>query len=191
MLQRNNFVPSRTRTPALPDDPMIRFAVICTLFCTLLGLSTAAQAAAEELPWAYLVRLDISRDGQRLPPASSQINAGESTRFDLDCPQGGILRVHQRVTAFPGTQGQRALVELELFRVAGRRSARLVAPTLGVWLGQVQVDRFRTDMGLIEVRATVVAVRTGPAPAGSVSTGPADLGLSNWLNPPARPVPLI
>lgn len=171
---------------------MTRFAVTCLIF---LGLSTPysrAGSTVERHDESYELDLRIARDGVWIPSQIATLAAGEPTHSDLACPRCGTLRVHQRVAKFPGTEGERVLVELELFQVQGTRLVRLVAPTLGVWLGEPQSNSFKTDIGVLEISARVVGLGdTGAAPA-DVETIPADSGLNQWLQrPSAQPKPLI
>ncbi|MGQ0622028.1 MAG: hypothetical protein ACT4QA_19265 [Panacagrimonas sp.] len=170
---------------------MFRTAVLSFLWLTLAAGAIPAFADGEKPYQGYAVQLDIVRNGVRLPSPPVTVVGGESARFDMACPHCGILRVHQRVEKFPGTRGERVLVELELFQVRGGRLNRLVAPTLGVWLGEAQSSSFKTDIGVLEIRTRVEGVRkVSLAPLG-VGTIPADYSLKAWLRPMVPPRPLI
>lgn len=168
---------------------MRRSASLRLILLLCLATATCARATAPDAIQAYQVRLQLSRDGVSLPVSLLTVEAGEPARFELDCPKCGVLRVHQRVTAFPGSQGKRVLIELELFRLRDGRTERLVAPTLGARLGRLQLERFRTDIGLIEVRVAVHQTRSAAISA-EVRAIPADRDLDRWLNPPGPPLPL-
>lgn len=170
---------------------MIRLTASCLLVAAL-GVAAGSVQAVDRLgSRSYEVELKIARDGVLIPSPVTGSVTGESLRFDLACPRCGTLRVHQRVTQFPGTGPERVLVELELFQVRGVRVARLVAPTLGVKLGESQRTVFKTDIGMIEISARVQDLGEVQRVEPDVQTIPADEGLNQWLQrPAAQPRPL-
>lgn len=166
---------------------MIRTATISTLVLAFIAAAFVAHASTEKVYRVYEVQLDIVRDGMRIPPQATTMAAGEPARFEVACPRCGTLRVHQRVEKFPGTKGERVLVELEVFQLKGNKAMRLVAPTLGVWLGEAQSSSFKTDIGLLEIRTRVDGVQNVSMPSQRRDTMPADYGLNRWLRQLVRP----
>lgn len=170
---------------------MIRIVVFSLLWLSIAS-GTVTTATSGEKPYqVYAVQLDIARNGVRIPSQPITVAIGESSRFDVACPRCGTLRVHQRVEKFPGTKGERVLVELELFQLRGGKLTRLVAPTLGVWLGEAQSSSFKTDIGVLDISTRVEGVRNVSLPARGMGTMPADYSLERWLHPMIRPRPLI
>ena len=107
---------------------------------------------------AYEVSLEISRDGVHLGAPVATAYEGEPTTADLFTParRQAALRVSHRVTAFPGAEDSKALLELELFRVdRDGQARRLVAPTIGIDLGMDHAYEVQTPQGVIHVRARV------------------------------------
>jgi hypothetical protein len=163
---------------------------VAVLVFALLSVPPGAAVAVDAGPTAYELNLELSRNGQALGRGRSHSDAGVPDSLAMPTAQLGILEVHHRVSRFPGSQGQRVLVQLEIFRQKGARRVRLLAPTVGVWLGEEQVSRFQTEAGLIEIRTRVSAAAPRPAETGR-RTVPADRDLDAWLAGPGRPVPLI
>nr|WP_293249461.1 hypothetical protein [Panacagrimonas sp.] len=107
---------------------------------------------------AYVVTLEISRNGVHLGAPVATAAEGEPITADLFTParRQAALRVSHRVTPFPGAEDSKALLELELFGVDRDGEARrLVAPTLGIDLDTEQAYEVATPQGVISVRARV------------------------------------
>lgn len=189
MLHRNNR-PSNC-CPAARSDHMLKKIPIILFLLVMSGAPLRAAGVGEAGFEAYALQLEIARDGVKIPVQALQLPAGEPARFETRCPRCGTLRVHQRIQRFPGTQGQRVLVELEIFQISGARMSRLVAPTLGLWLGEAQTSSFTTDIGTLEIRARVEGVGALTQPTADVDTFPADRDLTHWLHRPLVPVPII
>lgn len=170
---------------------MLNKSAIFLFLFIFLSASARAERPAEPAFAAYDLQLEITRDGLRAPAPALRIPVGEPARFEMSCPRCGTLRVHQRIKRFPGTQGQRVLVELEIFQVAGARLNRLVAPTLGLWLGEAHTSSFKTEIGTLEIRAQVAGVGVLAQPTSAVDTYPADRDLDRWLRRPQLPTPII
>lgn len=170
---------------------MMKKTAISLFLIMFISTSAWAGRPSEAGFAAYDLQLEITRDGMRVPSPALRVPAGEPARFEMGCPRCGTLRVHQRIKRFPGTQGQRVLVELEIFQVVGGRQNRLVAPTLGLWLGEAQSSSFKTDIGTLEIRARVEGVGVLAQPTSAVDTYPADRDLNRWLLRPLVPTPII
>ena len=119
---------------------------------------------------AYHVRLEVARNRVHMGAPEQTLTAGESATSQLDMGRrSSPLMVNQRVSRFPGAGETMALLELELFRLDSDGPRRLVASTLGVELGKVEIYEVATAQGLISVRATVegrdpVTQDAGPGP---------------------------
>ena len=147
--------------------------IITAFSLTLLAVVSLGAIAFENQPSgyaAYEVKLEVSRNGIHMGAPESTLNAGESSRVELGSGAGpGALTVQQRVSRFPGAEKSMALLELEFFGIADGQPKRLVAPTLGVELGQPEVYQVKTEQGVLLVRATVEG--RGPV-AGDAGGGP-------------------
>ena len=135
--------------------------IIAPIALNLLACFADSASALETLQPgypAYVVTLEISRNGVHLGAPVATAAEGEPITADLFTParRQAALRVSHRVTPFPGAEDSKALLELELFGVdRDGATQRLVAPTIGVDLGTEQSYEVRTPQGLINVRARV------------------------------------
>lgn len=128
------------------------------------GWLTSATAAAEAAPYAaYQVRLEIVRNGVFLGAPEVTLATGMPSPVEVLESRPGALRVMQRVTAFPGAGGDKALLELEFLGPGqGAVPQRIVAPTLGVSLGQSESYEMSTAQGRLRIRATVEGLDQAP-----------------------------
>lgn len=145
---------------------MLRSTWIIAAICGA-GWQTSVTAAAEAVPYAaYQVRLEVVRDGVFLGAPEATVATGTPSPVEVLESLPGTLRVMQRVTAFPGAGGDKALLELE-FLGPGRGEAahRIVAPTIGVSLGRAQSYEMSTEQGRLRIRATVEGLDRAPEAA--------------------------
>ena len=131
--------------------------IALNLLTCFVNSATALETLQPGYP-AYVVTLEISRNGVHLGAPVATAAEGEPITADLFTParRQAALRVSHRVTPFPGAEDSKALLELELFGVDRDGEARrLVAPTLGIDLDTEQAYEVRTPQGVISVRARV------------------------------------
>lgn len=146
--------------------PVFRSLSIIAAFCCG-GWVMSAGAATEAAPFAaYQVRLEVMRNGVLLGSPEATLATGLPSPVEVLASRPGALRVMQRVTAFPGAAGDKALLELEfLGQGRGEVPNRIVAPTIGVSLGRAQIYEMSTEQGFLRIRATVEGLDHAPVVA--------------------------
>lgn len=135
-----------------------RPVIIAAITLNLFAFPMAGHAGDDDPAGfsTYRVQIEVTRNGVPICAQDATVAAGQSLEVEPSREaSASTLRVLQRVTKFPGAADSRALIEVQVFRTDGPQQRLVVAPTLGVELGEPEIYEVKTGHGVVRITTIV------------------------------------